>query len=231
MRVSRCVPQRCAGPSTQQKKMALDVDLNIPPSDCSHSNEVDTSTRVAAVPEVRVQQHRSQPPPVTIDLDTIDDDVVVLSSPRAFAEARNNSRRTRSRNNVIDLELESSGRDAVSNCNKRRRIPANQPIINCESYDIPERNVNSVNGYGRIIAPQARKFVAPPAPPPPPPPEPTFNCPICMGPLVEEVSTKCGHIFCKACLKKALSVQSKCPTCRNKVTMRGAIRVYLPKTS
>ncbi|CAL0329323.1 unnamed protein product [Lupinus luteus] len=55
-------------------------------------------------------------------------------------------------------------------------------------------------------------------PPPEPPKEPVFNCPICMGPLVEEVSTKCGHIFCKACIKAAISAQNKCPTCRKKIT-------------
>ncbi|KAL9228332.1 hypothetical protein vseg_003924 [Gypsophila vaccaria] len=238
MRVSRCVPQRIAGPSSQPKKMALDVDLNRPPSDCSHSSEVDASTRVAAVQEMREEQQRSQPPPVTIDVETIDDDVVVLPSSRAFSEAKNNLRR-RSRSNFIDLELESSNRDAANNRYKRQRIPPNQPIINCESYVILERSVhsNSGSGYGRNIAQQTRMFVAPPAPPPPPPPlsppppEPTFSCPVCMGPLVDEVSTKCGHIFCKACIKKALSVQSKCPTCRKKVTMRGTIRVYLPKTS
>nr|AMK48014.1 putative e3 ubiquitin ligase [Lupinus angustifolius] len=68
-------------------------------------------------------------------------------------------------------------------------------------------------------------------PPPEPPKEPVFNCPICMGPLVEEVSTKCGHIFCKACIKAAISAQNKCPTCRKKITVRELIRVFLPSTS
>lgn len=66
---------------------------------------------------------------------------------------------------------------------------------------------------------------------PSPPKEPTFSCPICMGPLVEEMSTRCGHIFCKTCIKTAISTQSKCPTCRKNVTVRELIRIFLPSTS
>ncbi|XP_010464331.1 PREDICTED: E3 ubiquitin-protein ligase RNF4-like [Camelina sativa] len=58
--------------------------------------------------------------------------------------------------------------------------------------------------------------------------EPKFNCPICISPFTEEVSTKCGHIFCKGCIKNAISVQAKCPTCRKKVTAKDLIRVFLP---
>lgn len=66
--------------------------------------------------------------------------------------------------------------------------------------------------------------------PPPPPKEPTFGCPICMGPLNEEMSTKCGHIFCKACIKAAITAQGKCPTCRKRVYPKDLIRVFLPST-
>lgn len=60
--------------------------------------------------------------------------------------------------------------------------------------------------------------------------EPKFNCPICLCPFTEEVSTKCGHIFCKECIKNAISLQAKCPTCRKKVTAKDLIRVFLPTT-
>lgn len=66
---------------------------------------------------------------------------------------------------------------------------------------------------------------------PPKPIQPTFSCPVCMGTLVEEMSTKCGHIFCKACIKASIAAQGKCPTCRRKITMKDTIRVYLPATS
>lgn len=56
---------------------------------------------------------------------------------------------------------------------------------------------------------------------------PSLSCPICMGPLKEETSTKCGHIFCKMCIDAAIKVQHKCPTCRGKLRMRDTIRIYL----
>ncbi|XP_035834505.1 uncharacterized protein LOC118483050 isoform X1 [Helianthus annuus] len=30
---------------------------------------------------------------------------------------------------------------------------------------------------------------------------PTFECPICMGPLVEQMATRCGHMFCEGCIR------------------------------
>ncbi|KAJ4886038.1 RING/U-box superfamily protein [Raphanus sativus] len=60
--------------------------------------------------------------------------------------------------------------------------------------------------------------------------EPKFNCPICLCPFTEEMSTKCGHIFCKNCIKEATSRHAKCPTCREKVTVKDLIRVFLPTT-
>ncbi|XP_074282812.1 uncharacterized protein LOC141607349 isoform X2 [Silene latifolia] len=230
-RVSRRIPLGSVGPSSQQKKGVLEFDLNETPSDHSHFNEGDAFTRTPTVPEAQGRQQRSQLPPVTIDVDTSDDDVV-LSSPRAFEEARNNLRRHQNRSNVVDVDSEPEVSEAANNRNKRQRVPANVPVINCESYVARDRNKNIVNGYGRNMAVQTRRSVAPPPPPPPPPPpEPAFSCPICMGPFVEEISTKCGHIFCKECLTKALKVKSICPTCRTKVTLKGTIRVFLPKTS
>ncbi|KAI5397156.1 hypothetical protein KIW84_063109 [Lathyrus oleraceus] len=64
-----------------------------------------------------------------------------------------------------------------------------------------------------------------------PPKDPPLNCPICMEAFVEEMSTVCGHIFCKICIKTAISRQKKCPTCRKKLTCRGLRRVFLPSSS
>ncbi|KAI7984098.1 E3 ubiquitin-protein ligase TRIM21 [Camellia lanceoleosa] len=72
-----------------------------------------------------------------------------------------------------------------------------------------------------------------PSPPPslPPRKEPTFSCRACLGPLVEEISTRCGHIFCKSCIETAIAAQGKCPTCRRKITFKDTIRIYLPTTN
>lgn len=199
-RVSLGAPLKGPVRSSQRRKMVLDVDLNAPPYE--NCNEVGNSSHAPVVPEVPSIQQGPPSQPVAIDVDSIDDDDVILSSPRAFAEAKNNSRRARGRSNVVDVELvESAATHLNNNRNKRQR-----------------------NGNGTLAAQQSRSAV-------PPPLEPTFSCPVCMGPLVEEMSTKCGHIFCKACIKQAIAAQGKCPTCRRRVTMKDTIRIYLPATS
>ncbi|KAL5703346.1 hypothetical protein ACHQM5_028448 [Ranunculus cassubicifolius] len=101
-------------------------------------------------------------------------------------------------------------RPSLNNLYTRRRIPPNQTVIDCEQYIDLEKTE----------AKKPQQAAQPLPPPPPPPKEPTFSCPVCMGPLVEEASTKCGHIFCKKCIKTTITAQNKCPTCRRKVTMK-----------
>jgi endogenous inhibitor of DNA gyrase (YacG/DUF329 family) len=64
----------------------------------------------------------------------------------------------------------------------------------------------------------------------PPPKEASIKCPICMNPSVEEMTTRCGHIFCKKCITTALTASRKCPTCGKGATKRGLVRVFLPST-
>ncbi|KZV25710.1 hypothetical protein F511_04771 [Dorcoceras hygrometricum] len=194
----------------RRRKPMLDVDLNVAPqmpcgqegtsNHASSQDRQDGNTQLAAA----------------IDLDAYDDDVII-SSPRAFAEAKNNSRRNHGRTVVVDLESEER-----STRNKRARFPTSQTI--CDFYINLEggSNSNSVRNTGQRATLAA---------PPPLPKEPTFSCPVCMGTLVEEMSTKCGHIFCKACIKAAIAAQAKCPTCRRKVTTKDIIRIYLPATN
>ncbi|KAF5810380.1 putative transcription factor C2H2 family [Helianthus annuus] len=70
----------------------------------------------------------------------------------------------------------------------------------------------------------------PVAPPPPAPPRlPTYECPICTEPLVEQATaTSCGHLFCEDCITAAIHLQTKCPICRRKVTSRQINRIYFP---
>ncbi|KAI7984577.1 Sterol 3-beta-glucosyltransferase UGT80A2 [Camellia lanceoleosa] len=75
------------------------------------------------------------------------------------------------------------------------------------------------------------KSVEPSSPLPLPPKKPTFSCPVCIGLLVEEMSTKCGHIFCKSCIKTTIAAQGKCPTYWRKITFKDSIRIYLRATN
>ncbi|KAH6759706.1 hypothetical protein C2S52_009896 [Perilla frutescens var. hirtella] len=193
----------------RSRRRMLDVDLNAAPP-CESRDHQDIAPNHA----MSRQGNATLPPP--IDVEALDDDVII-SSPTAFAEAKNNSRRNRGHPVVVDVD-----NDERSSRNKRRRAPTNQTIINCDLYINLESSSNSMRKSGQSAAPVP--------PPPPPPKEPTFSCPVCMGPLVEEMTTKCGHIFCKGCIKAAISAQGKCPTCRRKTTVKDIIRVYLPAT-
>ncbi|MCD7466520.1 hypothetical protein HAX54_003324 [Datura stramonium] len=214
-----------------RRKAVLDVDLNFaPPSD--NRDQEGTSSRVVPGSDIRDQEGTSSrvvpgdmPPaqrgassaPVPIDVEALDDDVVIISSPRALAEAKNSYMRTRGQ--VILVDEDSEDRLPSSNSlNKRRRVSTNQSTFIGDIYINLEANssLKTVTAQSAI---------------PPKPVEPTFSCPVCMGTLVEEMSTKCGHIFCKACIKASIAAQGKCPTCRRKITMKDTIRVYLPATS
>ncbi|XP_054809063.1 uncharacterized protein LOC129311096 isoform X2 [Prosopis cineraria] len=197
--------------SYRRRKTALDLDLNRDPP--VESRELEGPS-AQLEPQAGLQLQVAQAQPAMIDVEAIDDDVVE-STPRAFAEAKNNSRRNRSRA-IVDVDLDRT-RVTNNNRNKRRRGSPSQTIINCDLY------IN-LEGSSGSMKENVRKS-------PEPPKEPVFNCPICMGPLAEEMSTRCGHIFCKSCIKAAINAQGKCPTCRKKVTAKELIRVFLPSTT
>lgn len=201
------------------------LDLNVPPSE-TRDHQEGTSFQDAALGLLAIQQRQQPIPFNAIDVEALDDDVIE-SSPRAFAEAKSNARRNnlqrnhsqRSRGSTVVVDVDSGRTTRLAiNHNKRRRVSSNQTNISSVRYENLESHSNSM-----------RDNMQPPLPPPPK--EPSFNCPICISPFVEETSTKCGHIFCKACIKKAIKAQSKCPTCRKRVTVKELIRVFLPATT
>ncbi|WCJ38015.1 RING/U-box superfamily protein [Euphorbia peplus] len=215
------------GSRDQEGTSAQNVARSVQPSQPGRSVQPSQPGR-----SVQPSQLGRSVPPTTIDVEAFDDDDVIESSPRAFAAAKSNAQRNNGQRNaavqrtrgsavVVDVDSGRTTRLALNNQNKRRRISSNQPVINCDHYVNLESSSSSTR----------HKVQPPPPPPPPPPKEPTFNCPICMAPFVEETSTKCGHIFCKNCIKSAMKVQAKCPTCRKKVTAKELIRVFLPSTS
>ncbi|KAI9084968.1 hypothetical protein K1719_032960 [Acacia pycnantha] len=156
----------------RRRKTALDLDLNqAPPGESRELVGPSTQLEPQGVQAILQPQVRQ---PAMIDVEAIDDDVVE-STPRAFAEAKNNSRRNRSRA-IFDVDLEDQTRVTKNNRNKRRRDYPSQTIINCDLY------IN-LEGSSSSMKENVRKS-------PEPPKEPVFNCPICMGPLVEEISTR-----------------------------------------
>lgn len=180
-------------------------DLNRPLPIVDDVDLVDVSLSIR--PPGNNQTSRMQ----TTGLDPADDEVIVCS-PRSFAEAREKARRNQMVEVIHDERTSqrgSSGRSPSEGKNWHRRVRTKPPIatsgcfINLE--DSEETKTKSI-----------------------PPKEPKFNCPICMSLLTEETSTKCGHIFCKECISKAITSQSKCPTCRRKLKAKDTFRIYLP---
>ncbi|KAL6497872.1 hypothetical protein OROHE_026899 [Orobanche hederae] len=197
----------------RSKRRMLDVDLNtVPP--CESRDQEGPLNHPRSHDRQAVQGGTTMPP--SIDVDALDDDDVIISSPRAFAEAKNSSKRVRDHPILVDVDS-----DERPVRYKRRRASTNSTIINCELYISLDGSSSSKRKNVQTLPPAL----------PPPPKEPTFSCPVCMGALVEETSTKCGHIFCKACIKAAIAAQSKCPTCRRRTTAKDIFRIYLPTTT
>ncbi|KAK4756546.1 hypothetical protein SAY87_006673 [Trapa incisa] len=186
-----------------RSKTELNLDLNTPPIE----NPYQEGTSNQVISQQMVNSI------ATIDLETIDDDDddIVVCSHSAFAEAKNKSQRKRGRACIVDVDAG----EEMENVQKRRRGPTSEPLI--EFYDF----INLKCSRSSLV-PEKKPSL---------PEDSSFSCPICMGPLVEETSTRCGHIFCKACIRTAITAQPKCPTCRKKVTVRGLIRVFLPATN
>ncbi|XP_072177891.1 E3 ubiquitin-protein ligase RNF4-like [Diadema setosum] len=61
-----------------------------------------------------------------------------------------------------------------------------------------------------------------------------ITCPICME---DEnsirnnghhlMSTNCGHVFCRPCIRASIQSQHRCPTCRKKLTIRQIHPIFL----
>ncbi|KAG4075577.1 hypothetical protein HA402_003402 [Bradysia odoriphaga] len=54
-------------------------------------------------------------------------------------------------------------------------------------------------------------------------------CAVCMESSVgrEPHSTKCGHIFCGACIKEAIKITRKCPLCNKLLTLKNLMPVFI----
>ncbi|KAG2318193.1 hypothetical protein Bca4012_040325 [Brassica carinata] len=158
--------------------------------------------------------------------DQDDDDDVVESTASAFDRAkRYKSRRSRRGPLVVDVE---SGElvlfffwyilNSYKNSNGTSAAGCTTKVSkNGTQHQSDQSNVELNDSR------KSNKAVAPVE-------EPKFNCPVCLCPFTEEMATKCGHIFCKSCIKDAISRQAKCPTCRKEVTAKDLIRVFLPTT-
>jgi len=146
-----------------------------------------------------------------IDVEAIEDEVQAVSPSRVPLPRRN--RRTRREPiTVVDLEVEASREGS-----KRQRV---EPVGRHLYPDWGARS--SLQSNAVQTSKEPAKEV---------PEEPSFTCPICWNKMEEPSTTTCGHVFCDTCIKQAIKVQKKCPTCRKGLKMNSVHRIYLPNGS
>lgn len=200
-----------------EEEETLLLDLNYPPPSDNVALE---STFTSSSPlELYAKDQRWSNPQATNNVDASDDDVVILSSPRSFLEARKNSRRNAEVIMVNDDDIEMPGHLGI--VFDDIEMQGHQEIAQQNKIDTDLKLCLELFNKTETENVQIPTEV-------PSPETPTFTCPICMDQLTEETSTKCGHIFCKECIEGAMAVSQRCPTCRKKLKKKDIIRVYLP---
>ncbi|XP_060664157.1 uncharacterized protein LOC132796850 [Drosophila nasuta] len=57
----------------------------------------------------------------------------------------------------------------------------------------------------------------------------SYECPLCLNSVHqrEPCATRCGHIFCKECIKTAAHLEQKCPLCKKEISIPELLRIYL----
>ncbi|KAK3187954.1 hypothetical protein Dsin_027515 [Dipteronia sinensis] len=173
--------------------------------------------------------HRGSQLQLRNSVEVIDDDIAIIDR-STFTEAKNNSRRSHSQftdglrdvlneagvliNSLSELtELA----ELATWCSKPRRTASDEAEYLCMIVGASKSKSLLKNVLEPPEFPQNPVAVAP-----------VFNCPICISPMKDATTTRCGHIYCKECIEKAIAAQGKCPTCRKKLGKRGIFRVYLP---
>lgn len=149
---------------------------------------------------------------------------IVLGQPNVIPEhrrRRQRHRRTRSsRNNethsvnIIESVDSDAENDDIEELPDLDEPVFPDPGLNSNSYQ-PEANT-SLNSS--LTSPDLK----------------TMDCPICMDNSREIrrskrqlATTTCGHIFCSTCIRRAVTSQHACPTCRKKLTLKQIIPLFI----
>ena len=123
-------------------------------------------------------------------------------------------------------------------CNVASDLPAiavsmvlDLPCGACVDVSTPKKQRKSIPTT-KSTSPPKPKSISPPKPTSPQKPPPSFagfKCAICLDvPEVQNMSsTKCGHIYCTACIDACYQRDKSCPICRKKITKGSIFRLYV----
>ncbi|CEP02784.1 RING-type domain-containing protein [Plasmodiophora brassicae] len=150
----------------------------------------------------RRRQH--QPVYVVDDDDDDDDDddleVVIIEDTRSPRRRRQTS---------------SSSASSASRPSRRKRSKVRAATIDLtveSDEDGTKPKANHVNGLADGVSDQILR---------------QLSCPICLDPIKELSSSTCGHVFCHTCIREAVRIHHRCPSCQRKLNLRDIHRIYL----
>ncbi|XP_072989492.1 uncharacterized protein [Typha latifolia] len=210
--------------------MVPNWDLNYSPD--SHKGTPDSANELASEGDSG-SEHVALPPSnlglssSPIDVESIEEEVEVLSPSRGVPQTRSRTGRSQPTTVILDDDLETNLRQpdvsteepvttlSLGAYGQHETVPSNKILIDCDEDDSSKGKsvMETDTGPIRLVLE-----------------EPSFTCPVCKNKLVAASSTICGHIFCESCITASIKTQKKCPTCRRKLRKNSVHRVYLPLT-
>ena len=161
-------------------------------------------------------------PTVELDGDSSSDDGVEVLRATVKRKLPLHEKREQRRRQRLEQQAASSNSPAL--------LPPVEQIIDAEAEATADI-VDLTSDNHPLLAPPT-----PPQPLPPPlevvkeplsPPVPKHTCPICLSAAEELASLKCGHVFCADCIRTAVQLTHKCPTCRAKAGLRDIRRLFM----
>ncbi|XP_072972433.1 uncharacterized protein [Typha angustifolia] len=211
--------------------MVPNWDLNYSPD--SHKGTPDSANELASEGDSG-SEHVALPPSnlglssSPIDVESIEEEVEVLSHSRGVPQTRSRTGRSQPTTVILDDDLETNPRQpgvsteepvttlSLGAYGQHETVPSNKILIDCDEDDSSKGKsvMETDTGPIRLVLE-----------------EPSFTCPVCKNKLVAASSTICGHIFCESCITASIKTQKKCPTCRRKLRKNSVHRVYLPLTN
>lgn len=197
-------PQAATPPITEDEPIDLSVSICI-------VDLTDETTDVSL--NLGRRSHSSQDD--VVDLTEVPDNQAAAErTPPRRRSRRGRRMRTTQRGNIIPILSDDSDEE-----NDVMVLPEIDICANYRATREELANDNAESSQGKLDgSPQKR----------------VITCPICMEDETslrnngqQLMSTNCGHVFCRRCIRVSIQTQRRCPTCRKKLTIRQIHPIFL----